>query len=98
MKSKTKRIVVENKKIPFVHNLKCSFKTCQNIADYTAQFDDISELPIVTDSTIKLCVFHKAEIRKDYPEAKFRKILFVNGLQRHLICQRCGIKVETIWI
>jgi hypothetical protein len=90
-KSKIKRMTLENKK-SFMHNLKCSFKSCQNIADYTAQFDDISVLPIATDSTIKLCVFHREEIKRDYPETKFRKILFVNGIQAYLICQRCGKK------
>lgn len=87
-----KQILIENKKTPFVHNLKCSFKSCHNIADYTTQFDDISALPIITNAIIKICIYHKEEILKGYPETKFRKILFVNGMQRYLICQQCGKK------
>ena len=79
----------------FIHNMKCSFKSCHNIADYTTQFDDISALPKITNAMIKICIYYKEEILKSYPETKFRKILFVNGIQRYLICQRCGKKVDA---
>jgi hypothetical protein len=72
--------------------MKCSFKSCHNIVDYTTQFDDISALPIITNAMIKICIYHKEEILNGFPETKFRKILFVNGIQRYLICQRCGHK------
>jgi hypothetical protein len=60
---KPKRMTAENKR-SFMHNMKCSFKSCHNIADYTTQFDDISALPIITNAMIKICIYHKEEILK----------------------------------
>ena len=74
----------------FMPNVKCSFKSCNEIADYTTPFDGVSFLPIETDAILKICVNHKGIILKDFPEAKFKKIPFVDGVHRKVICQACG--------
>ena len=74
----------------FISSLKCSFKSCDEIADYTIPFDSVSFLPIETNAIVKVCVNHKEIITKDYSEAKFTKIIFVDGVHRKVTCQACG--------
>ena len=74
----------------FISNLKCSFKSCDGIADYTIPLDNISLLPIETDTILKICEDHKNIILKDYGDAKFKKIPFVDGVGGKVTCQACG--------
>lgn len=74
----------------FMPHVKCSFKSCVEIADYTIPLDSISLLPMETNATLKVCLNHRDIISNDFPEAEFYKIPFVDGVRRKITCQACG--------